>query len=132
MKMELIGPGVYLMKWGKGILQPKQVLSVIHGTLGSAVMEEAAKMFLNFSVRHNAWCGVAWPRLLKEMRSKYKKQPEFEGVKRAIEVMVNGGLLEIPTDHNKWYSRWLNVFSPRIVCPTNFLINMIWTKKSRG
>lgn len=130
MNMELVGDGMYLMGWSKNVLQPKQVLPHIPETLASAIMEEAAEMLVSFSVKHNAWVGVAWPQLLEEMHKRYERRWEFDGIERALERMIEDGLLEVPVDHKEWYSRWLNVFYPHIVCPTNLLINTIWTKQT--
>lgn len=130
MNMELTGDGAYLMSWGRDALRPKEVLSVIHGAIGSATKEEAAALLISFSDKHNAWVGVAWPQLVAEMRKRYKAQWEFDGIKRAVETMIKDGLLEVPTRYKMRGFRWLNVFSPTIVCPTNLLINTIWTKQA--
>jgi hypothetical protein len=130
MNMELVGDGVYLMGWGKNVFQPKQISRITHGTLGSVTSEEAVDLLIEFSVKHNAWCGVEWSRLMRELRKKCKEDWEFEGQKRAIEMMVRDGLLEIPTKYKSWYARWMNAFSPTIVCPTNLLVNTIWTKQA--
>lgn len=130
MKMELTGPGVYLMNgWDKMSLRPKEALTVLPGIPGSLggcyEKKEAMVLFISFSARHNAWCGVTWPRLLEEMRSKYRDERKFRAIKREIESMIKWGLLEIPKRYKRWYSKWLNAFEPKIICPGLLLGDMI-------
>lgn len=127
--MRQIGLGIYLMddEWAN-FPGPKAISVLIEESSNLRKRMRAATLFIDFSVRYNAWCGVAWPQLIEEMR-KFKKG-EFPLISQSLELMILEGLLKIVPEpyHKKWYLRWMNVFSTRVVCPTKFLLESIQKK----
>jgi hypothetical protein len=127
MKLDETGPGVFLLPgWSKISPRPKDFLPRISGSLAKPEWEEALVLLIQYSVNHNAWCGVRWTQMLSDMR-KSKSEEECTSIKTAVEEMLQQGLLQVP-GHSKWGMRWLNMFSKQTLCPTHHLLAMVLWK----
>jgi hypothetical protein len=124
MGLSLTGPDIFVMeKWRRTTPHPVTVMSAVHGSFDNTARADAVRVIIRLSVFHNAWCGVTERRLREEIRTLHPKQ--FEPIFEAMQGLLDDGMLEIPRRYKRWYSRWLNYFEPRVICPTKRLLDHI-------
>ncbi|MCX6704810.1 MAG: hypothetical protein NT162_00520 [Candidatus Woesebacteria bacterium] len=102
----------------------------IRGIFSNFADKEAATIIVGVSQIHSAWCGVTNDRLLRmEMRNLQKKDAWI--IKRSIRKMIKNGLL-LAVRERRYNGLWafLNIFSPRIICPSHLLIGRICVKQA--
>jgi hypothetical protein len=132
MKLELVEPGVYLMDVRQKMLpRPKEALAMASSFFGQFGENEkkVIEVLIDFSVRHNAWVGVSRFWLIEGFFNKDQFAFFSDDVDLSINTLISNRFLGI-TGYKKWYLKWLNVFSDRIIYPTRLLLEKLQLIKS--
>ena len=124
--MQITGENVYLMDhWQQLRPWPRDAIIAIPGMFKDLIKESVLDIFVAFSARKNAWVGVEWHKLAMPIRKNFPGKAQFRAANMALAVLLRDGLLYIPQEHTSRWTRWLNVFYPQIVCPTQKLLDIL-------
>jgi hypothetical protein len=127
MKLETVGNGVYLVPGEKILVNPRLLREVRVGKVfaENEHLGRAMEHVLRYSNKHGAWVGVEWHLVVKAIRS--RENGTADATIQALRDAIANGLLAVPRKYKRWWSKWLNVFEPTLVCPTRGLASMVAT-----
>jgi hypothetical protein len=122
-----VGRGVFLMDgWSNKLPNPQDALTVVrnsHHIYGGDLKDAALGLFIKICVMHNAWCKLTWYAIEAEARRRYRNRNDVALIVKAMEEAINDGLLSFQK------RRWFEWLDPRIICPTQQLLDRISKNK---
>lgn len=111
-------------------LCPIEALLLTPGNMRDNNWEKVAVLFFEISVNNGVWCGIAKPQFIKEIYKKFSKEGAIF-VQRALEQMIEKGMLEVVENHHSWCSKLVYGQYNYIVCPTFALLDWLWMRQLR-